>query len=79
MSSASSVRHPEKALATMLQASSDVTFEGTVLYERAGSRQFLTVASTAEGKPGGVAPDERRGQPQVRILADTESLVEENL
>ncbi|MAA84878.1 MAG: hypothetical protein CME46_04020 [Halieaceae bacterium] len=42
----------ERALATMLQASSDVTFEGTVLFERSGSRQFLTVASTAEGNRG---------------------------
>lgn len=43
---------PEKALATMLRASSDVTFEGTVLYERAGARQFLTVASAPAGSRG---------------------------
>ena len=43
---------PDKALAAMLRASSDLTFKGTVLYERAGSRQFLTVASNAEGSRG---------------------------
>ena len=43
---------PEKALAAMMQAASDVSFEGTVLYERAGSRQFMTVASTAEASRG---------------------------
>lgn len=38
------VTEGEQALERMLLASADVRFEGTVLYERAGSRQFLTVA-----------------------------------
>ena len=38
------VTEGERALERMLLASADVRFTGTVLYERAGSRQFLTVA-----------------------------------
>ena len=38
------VTEGEQALERMLLASADVRFAGTVLYERAGSRQFLTVA-----------------------------------
>ena len=35
----------QQALAKMLQASSNQGYEGTVLYERAGNRQFVTVSS----------------------------------
>ena len=39
------VTEGERALERMLLASADVRFTGTVLYERAGSRQFLTVGA----------------------------------
>ena len=39
---------PEQALLKMLQASAHQRYEGTVLYERAGSRQFVTVSSPAD-------------------------------
>jgi len=44
----------EQALLKMLQASSYQGYEGTVLYERAGSRQFVTVSSPIDDAGQGV-------------------------
>ena len=45
---------PEQALFKMLQASAHQRYEGTVLYERAGSRQFVTVSSHIDSAGQGV-------------------------
>ena len=44
----------EQALLKMLQASSHLQYKGTVLYERAGSRQFVTVSSPVGDTSQGV-------------------------
>ena len=44
----------EHALLKLLQASSHQQYEGTVLYERAGSRQFVTVSSPVDDDSQGV-------------------------
>ena len=44
----------EQALLKMLQASSHQQYEGTVLYERAGSRQFVIVSSPVDDASQGV-------------------------
>ena len=45
---------PEQALLKMLQASAHQRYAGTVLYERAGSRQFVTVSSPIDHAGQGV-------------------------
>ena len=44
----------EQALLKMLQASSHQQYKGTVLYERAGSRQFVTVSSPVDDASQGI-------------------------
>jgi len=44
----------QQALAKMLQASSHQRYEGTVLYERAGNRQFVTVSSPIDNAEQGM-------------------------
>ena len=44
----------EQALFKLLQASSHQQYNGTVLYERAGSRQFVTVSSPVDAASQGV-------------------------
>jgi negative regulator of sigma E activity len=45
---------PEQALLKMLQASSYQQYKGTVLYERAGSRNIVTVSSSVDDASQGV-------------------------
>lgn len=61
------VTEGERALERMLLASADVRFTGTVLYERAGSRQFLTVARSEAPGMGELRRMNAQANPRAEI------------